>query len=192
MSRSPWRSSSGLEFPTILYSPYAVDQPGSIPAYAVMCFVTVGIIWLTCMREGRYRLPEWGAVSLLVAAVIALSAWYGTWGPIIGATSDNLDALAVGVEQLLMGANPWGALTFLDNVPAPMLGGFILAAPFVIIPSALFLQPLVWLAALFAFVARSAGCTWRRWWRCCSSCRPGRVSPFRLGATTGAWRSSSS
>ncbi|RYC11536.1 hypothetical protein [Nocardioides zhouii] len=152
-----WALVVGSGVPTILFSPYDVDQPGSIPAYVLLCVVTVAIMWTTCMTDGRYRLPEWAAVSVLVSAVMALATWYGVWGPIIGATSDSLDALAVGVDQLMKGANPWGALTFLDNIPSPMLGGFILAVPFVVVPSALFLQPLVWLAAFVAFLVRTGG-----------------------------------
>lgn len=139
----------------IFYSPYSVTQPDSLPAYLLLCIAVGPVTWLACMS--RRRIADWLATCVLVAAAVAFSTWYGLWEPIIGPTSDNTDALVVGVNQLLGLHNPWGARTFLDNVPSPMLGGFILAAPFVLVPFGIFLQQLVWYVVLVGFILRTGG-----------------------------------
>lgn len=141
---------------TILYSPYAV-APYSQWAWAVLCVAAVVLIWATCMPGSRFLVPDWVAISALAAAAMAFATWYAVWQPVMGPQSDNVDALVVGVRQLMDLHNPYGARTFLDNVPSPMIGGYIMAAPFVLAPYGMYLQPLVWFVVLTGFVVRVAG-----------------------------------
>ena len=141
---------------TLLYSPYDV-APYSLSAWAVLCVVAVALIWATCMSEPRFLLPDWVAVGALAASSMAFATWYAVWQPVMGPQSDNADALVVGVRQIIDLHNPWEALTFLDNVPSPMMGGYIIAAPFVLAPYGMYLQPLVWFVVLTGFVVRVAG-----------------------------------
>lgn len=141
---------------TILYSPYAV-APYSQWAWAVMSVAAVALIWATSMSESRFLMPEWVAISALAAAAMAFTTLYAIWQPIMGSQSDNADALVVGVRQLIDLHNPYGARTFLDNVPSPMIGGYIMAAPFVLATYGMYLQPLVWFVVLTGFLVRVAG-----------------------------------
>ena len=139
------------------YLPHEATWPGSSPILAGLIMVAVPAVWVACMSNTRCRLPDGAAVVALLAVTVLFAAWYARYWPQFAPFSDNHEALATGARQLLKGEFPWHASTFLGNPLSPMLGGFVLALPFVIIPGGIYLQQLVFYVLFTGFVVRVAG-----------------------------------
>lgn len=133
--------------------------PWSAWGYLVAVVAAVAIVWPLAMSATRFRLPSFWAAAVLTLAVSVILAYYTLLYPIWGGHqgSDSADALELGVRRLLDGLNPYGGVTYLGNPLSPMIGGFLLAAPFVILLGSVALQAIVWLYATILFVARVAG-----------------------------------
>jgi hypothetical protein len=141
----------------ILYFPSVVTAPGSVVAYALLSVSAVLVAWVFCMSRGRLKLPDQAAICALTAVGMLFAAWYAEWFPDLRPGSDNAEALELGVRQLIGLDDPWAVYTHLGNPLSPMLGGFLVAAPFVLIPGGMYAQQLVWFAALMAFLVRTSG-----------------------------------
>ncbi len=133
----------------------------SVLASALVSAVLFMLAWWVMGRAwpGRSR---WGrrvdivcAVCLpliLVTAYLLYVRYVGYYAPV----SDRATALQYGFEEFLAGRNPYSRHTQLDNTISPMLGGIIMAGPFVLAWGTMYWQGLTWLAATLAFLA---------WWR---------------------------
>jgi len=71
-------------------------------------------------------------------------------------SSDNDDAVDVGITRLLDGENPYRAKTFLGNPVAPLPGAFLLALPFYALGDSA-VQNVFWLAVFAALLWRLGG-----------------------------------
>ena len=124
--------SSGLGM-TIL-----VDNEVTVPtdptALAALVMVAVLLLWATCMSASRWRLSPIAAVGALIVVTMLFTLWYARWWPALEPYSDNAEALEIGARQVLSWADPWAVPTSLGNPLSPMLGGFLLAVPFVLLP----------------------------------------------------------
>lgn len=130
--------------------------PGSPVPFLAFSVLVVGAAWALLSARAR-RLPRWSLWAGLAAVSVALVGWYARYEPSHAPYADNADALRLGVLQLLHGRSPYAVHTFLDGPITPMLGGFLLAAPFVVLGGSLFAQQIVWLLGAAAVWARAAG-----------------------------------
>jgi hypothetical protein len=99
--------------------------------------------WLTALAVA-------GSVACLLAAYVFYRGSAGHYA----AATDRATALQYGAEELLAGRNPYYRHTQLGNTISPMLGGLLLAVPFVLTHGDLYWQGLVW------FVLLIGGLTW--------------------------------
>ena len=104
------------------------------------------------------RLSPIAAVGALIVVTMLFTLWYARWWPALEPYSDNAEALEI-ESQVLSWADPWAVPTSLGNPLSPMLGGFLLAVPFVLLPIqwGMYLHQMAWLGAFVIFVVRSAG-----------------------------------
>lgn len=131
------------------------------PWNALSLFLLVGAAvvaaWIFLMSESRWQIPDSIATGL-VCVVLGIGVGVFAFGyPMYSPGSDSADALEVGVRQILHGHNPLGALTKLGNRLSPLLGGYVLAAPFVILLGSVMLRGLFWLYAGVGYLVRAAG-----------------------------------
>ena len=136
-----------------------VTAPTAPAALAVVCTAAVGLLWATCMSWSRWRLSTSAAAGALVLIAMLFTLWYARWWPALEPYSDNAEALEIGARQLLAWSDPWAVPTSLGNPLSPMLGGFLLAVPFVLLPVqwGMYMHQMIWLGALVVFLARVAG-----------------------------------
>lgn len=138
--------------PTYVAGP--LTWPGArltLPALAL----AVVVCWVACMSHRR--LPAWAAWAALALVVGVGIGWYIHFEPVWGPRSDNADALLQGVRQLLAGRDPYLAKTFLGGTLSPMLGGFLLALPIVVVFGGLYLQQIIWLLGSAAAMVKAVG-----------------------------------
>ena len=122
--------------------------------------VTAGItllVWIFVMSQTGLRVSHRRALVGLLVSVWVTIAFYAFWQPIWGPGSDNADALEKGARRLLAGQNPYTVHTYLDGPLAPMIGGFLLAIPIVLVSTNVWLQGPIWLALGAKAVFDSAG-----------------------------------
>ena len=110
---------------------------------------------------GYHTYPRWShliterrAMWLAAATLLAVGILFAVIYPIANAPapqrgSDNDDAIVLGVQALMQGRNPYQERTYLGNPVNSMLGGFLLAAPFVWLDNGA-LQNLFWLVLFWA------------------------------------------
>ncbi|QWZ09364.1 hypothetical protein KRR39_06200 [Nocardioides panacis] len=127
----------------------------SLSLLVLTSVVAVLAVWAAAMS--RRRLGARTALLALAVVVELFAAWYILWQPIYGPGSDNAEALELGVRQLAHLDNPWEVTTRFGNPLSPMLGGYLLAAPFVLVSGDVYAQPLVWMALLVFVLFRTAG-----------------------------------
>lgn len=127
-----------------------VMMPNRIPAL-ILAFAILSC-WLGFMVMGESGLvwSGWAVHTALVLILVGLIAWYFAFAPAWAPGSDNADALERGVTQILIGQDPYWAVTKFDNTLSPMLGGILIALPFVVMFGSTYLMtPL----AIFAGVS---------------------------------------
>ena len=115
----------------------------------------IGTVGALLMRKTRLRPPTCIAGVTTGLLLLTLAIVFSRYD--IEATWDRGDALRVGVQQLLQGESPYAVVTNLGNPLSPMLGGILLAAPFVALAGDVYWMSLTWLAATTAFVAVRSG-----------------------------------
>lgn len=94
-----------------------------------------------------------GMIAVLALAYLMYARYVDHYAPL----TDRATALQYGFEELLGGRNPYFRHTQLDNTISPMLGGILLAGPFVLISGTMYWQGLVWLALTMVFLAVLCG-----------------------------------
>lgn len=103
-----------------------------------------------------HRLGRRGLVAALVFTVAFFVGWYLAFRPLYAPLSDNAEALEIGVRRLLAGRDPWAVETRFAHHPSPMLGGYLLAAPFVLLTGSVYGAQLGWMALLLGALWRWA------------------------------------
>jgi hypothetical protein len=110
--------------------------------------------WIFVMSETRFRIPDWAVKSLTVLALgIAtcdFAYYFHYWAP----GSDSADALEVGSRLLTGGSNPYSGHTWGGSPLSPMLGGILLATPFVLLLGSVFVRGLFWLYVVAGTLTR--------------------------------------
>jgi hypothetical protein len=134
-----------------LWRPGVLGPIGSLVFSLVIAGVAVGI------AASSHRLSPRDYVAGLLLVCTFFVAWYVQIQPYLGPTSDNAEALEIGVQQLVDGQDPWAVQTRLGGIPSPMLGGFLLAAPFVLVAGSVYWQQVVWMGLLLAALFRWEG-----------------------------------
>src|SRR5262249_19382458 len=112
-----------------------------VGSYVMATGLAVVLIGALVMMDTPIRIPArlagWLSAALLLVLALLYSWWYD-----LEPTWDRGDALAVGVSQLMSGNSPYAAVTNLGTPISPMLGGILLAAPFVVLGGCAFLGAL--------------------------------------------------
>lgn len=112
----------------------------------VLAVIVFAALWLLFMaREERWWTTVISTTGMTVALYYAWSL-YLQYEPHYGPVSDRATALQYGWEELSAGRNPYYRHTQLDNTISPMLGGIILAGPFVLLNGDMYWQQMVFLA----------------------------------------------
>ena len=96
------------------------------------------------MGGSRGRLPERIVVALLLIVTVCLVAWYGYFAPTWAPGADHADALNRGAVQILHWEDPYSVTSKFGGPLSPMLGGFLLAMPFVVLFGGMYLQTIAW------------------------------------------------
>lgn len=91
-------------------------------------------------------------LAVLLVAYVVYIKYVEYYAPV----TDRATALQYGFEEVLAGRNPYYRHTQLDNTISPMLGGILLAGPFVLASGTMYWQGMVWLLVTLSFLA---------WWR---------------------------
>lgn len=140
----------------VLWHPGVAAWPRLLPplvATAALCVLAVRVFVMSGDRRWSPR-----AARVAMAVVFALFVlWYILLQPIYGPGSDNAEALELGVHRLVHGENPWDTATRFGNPLSPMLGGYLLAAPFVLLTGSVYALPIVWMALLVVVLVRAVG-----------------------------------
>jgi hypothetical protein len=127
-----------------------------VASYLVVTALAVAMIGALAMVDTPVRIPARLAGGLSAAFLLALALLYSSWYD-LEPTWDRGDALAVGVNQLMSGRSPYTAQTNLGNPVSPMLGGILLAAPFVVIGGSVYWMGMTWLSAATLFTTLHSG-----------------------------------
>jgi len=131
--------------------------PPTITSALVLDTLVAIFVWIFLMSRSKFRLPTVG-VGVTLAIVAALTVrWYAKYEPIWGPGSDNADALERGAAQLLHLTDPYAVVSKLGGPLSPMLGGFLLALPIVVIFGNLYLQGVIWTLGGLAAIVRNYG-----------------------------------
>lgn len=126
-------------------------------AYAAVLAAAVCLLAFFVMSQNRYRIPNWLAILLLLAVLTLATAEYVTYVGQYAPWSDNTTALDIGWHHLVAGQNPYEARTQLGNAITPMLGGFLLAGPVIVVFGSLAALGMLWLYGSSAALALVAG-----------------------------------
>jgi hypothetical protein len=151
--------------PAVLYlrslhgdtSELGVMMPNRIPALVIAFAVLSCWLGLTIMGDGRFRWSDWAVHAMLALVLVGIIAWYLVFAPAWAPGSDNADALERGAMQILNGQNPYWAVTKFGNTLSPMLGGILLALPFVVMFGSTYLMIPLLIFASVAGLYRWAG-----------------------------------
>ena len=135
----------------------AVTWPWNALSLFALVSAAVVAAWVFLMSESRWQIPDGVATGLLSVILGVAVGVFAFWYPRYSPGSDSADALEVGVRQLLHGHNPLGALTKLGHTLSPLLGGYLLAAPFVVLLGSVLLRGLFWLYVGVGYLVRAAG-----------------------------------
>ena len=134
-----------------------VVWPSDAISLAILVLALVLLIRDFVLTRSSAAIPFWAATVLcllLLAALLLFNARYlARWE----GTADSAAALNVGIQEILAGRDPYVAETFLGNRVSPMLGGFILAAPFFWAFGSSGVQTIAWLVVAVIFLWRVAG-----------------------------------
>ena len=125
-------------------------------SYVLATAVAVAMIGALVMMDTPFRIPAKFAGWLSAALLLVLALLY-LWCYDLEPTWDRGDALAVGVSQLMSGRSPYAAETNLGTPISPMLGGILLAAPFVVIGGNVYWTGMTWLSAATLFMTLHSG-----------------------------------
>lgn len=134
----------------------------NLPRAFIVSAVAFGLVWLVLYRRGRQSMSPPAALLCLATMVAATVLAYLVYRHYVGhlaPVADRATALQYGFEELMAGRNPYYRHTQLGNTISPMLGGIILAGPFVLANGTLYWQGMVWLVLGMAFLTVVAG--WR-------------------------------
>lgn len=111
-------------------------------AFAVYCTMVVALCaWLTGHLVGRLATIVFRAIVLAGAAAVAVLSLASV--ATLDQRADRDEALEIGVRRLLSGDDPWATVTQLGGHISPLVGGLLLALPFVIMGSSA-IQSVVW------------------------------------------------
>ena len=112
-------------------------------AFALYCVaVVVACNWIFFSPFRRIRSGLLQAWLVLLSLLVLLASILPPAS--LDARADRDDALDIGVRELLAGNDPWEATTQLGNHISPLLGGLILALPFVVILGSSVFQSVFW------------------------------------------------
>ncbi len=100
----------------------------------------------------RYASNKVG-VFMCLATLTGIYFFYYTQLPIWRSGSDSASALVNGFEALLSGSSPYSVTSHLGNPLTPLLGGFIGAAPFILITDSVDTRGLFWVTSALIIVA---------------------------------------
>jgi hypothetical protein len=127
-----------------------------VESYVMATGLVVALIGALVMMDTPIRVPPrlagWLSAVLLLALALLYLRYYD-----VESTWDRGDALAVGVNQVMSGRSPYAAETNLGNPISPMLGGILLAAPFVVIGGSVYWMGMTWLSAATLFMTLRSG-----------------------------------
>ncbi|MBW3084681.1 hypothetical protein KEM60_00870 [Austwickia sp. TVS 96-490-7B] len=141
----------------------------SVPFWGVELSVLCGVVgflvvWLALMSPWAQRLerrhPRVVTAACLVGMVVVLLLAYDVYRTYVAhyaPVTDRATALQYGWEELAAGRNPYYRHTQLDNTISPMVGGLVLAGPFVLTHGDMYWQGMVWLVITLAFVTWLCG-----------------------------------
>lgn len=129
----------------------------TIKSAIIVSFLLAALIWLLLMSPTRLRLPGPVVGLLFIEVVIFTVAWYAWYVPKWGPWSDNADALERGATQILRLSDPYAVVTKFGGTLSPMLGGFLLALPFVVLFGNVFFQTIVWVLGGAIALLKSVG-----------------------------------
>lgn len=124
--------------------PFTALLPGSMSTYALSSAALVGFLWIGVMGRSPAAIPEVFIVPILLVVTVCLVAWYGYFVPTWAPGSDNADALSRGAVQILRREDPYSVTSKFGGPLSPMLGGFLLAMPFVVFFGGMYLYGLAW------------------------------------------------
>lgn len=128
----------------------------TIPGSILLSLAAFVAGWfLMGLPQRRWAVPLYvvGMALCLYATLLV----YNHYGPHFAPLSDRATALQYGFEELRAGHNPYYRHTQLDNTISPMLGGIILAGPFVLAHGDLWWQGMIWLGIVMAFLSWLCG-----------------------------------
>lgn len=138
-------------------TPLASLMPNSVSTVTIACALVTLWLAVAIMGDGRLRWPIWAVRLTLALFLVGLIGWYFVFMPDWAPGSDNADALERGAAQILRWQDPYSAVTKFGNTFSPMLGGFLLALPFVaVLGDTLWMTPF-WLIGGVAGLYRWAG-----------------------------------
>lgn len=128
----------------------------NLPTTIAVSLVAFAVAWgVMAVPARRWATP----VHLLGMALSVLFAYwvYRQYVDHYAPVTDRATALQYGAEELLAGRNPYYRHTQLDNTISPMVGGLLLAVPFVLTSGDMYWQGLVWLVLTIAFLSWLCG-----------------------------------
>ena len=133
-----------------------VSWPYDPFSLAILVAMIVSLCWRFLMSE-RFKLPNrYAAIFLLLALALVLFCYlyyFKFWA----SSSDSASALEVGNSFLLRGISPYSGKTWGGSPLSPMLGGFILSSPFVILFGSVFIRGIFWIIVSAFYLVRVAG-----------------------------------
>lgn len=128
----------------------------SIPRAVLLSLLAFAVGWVVV----RTRERAWTVVASLVGMIVCTVVAYWVYRQYVdhyAPVTDRATALQYGFEELMAGRNPYYRQTQLGQTISPMVGGLILAGPFVLTHGDMYWQGMVWFVITLAFLTWLGG-----------------------------------
>lgn len=135
---------------------WPIVWPWSFWRYTLGSVLVVGLLWAFVMRPGAKLPARWLVSAAAWAGMAVLLVFYIHFEPKYAPGSDNASALYNGAKALVTGHFPYHFRSHLGGPISPMLGGILMAIPFLTLHS-MWSQTIVWLVAPLRALQRVAG-----------------------------------
>ena len=126
----------------------AVPTPLLALAFLGFCVLIAWVSWRWMRHPSASTSFRRITATASIVVVLAVFMFTITVPESFSVVADRDDALDIAVHGLLTGADPWGTPTQIspDHHPSPLLGGILLALPFVVLGGSSGYQSVFWLA----------------------------------------------